>query len=84
MDDVLLLQQDQTCHHLTRKATDERERKALEVVRANELVKINRETRRDDAEMRAEVERGRDRKRGVGLIGVLEEKELVVAQTSRT
>jgi hypothetical protein len=56
----------------------------LEVVRANELVKINRETRRDDAEMRAEVERGRDRKRGVGLIGVLEEKELVVAQISRT
>jgi hypothetical protein len=63
---------------LTREATNERERKALEVVRADELVKIDRKTRRDDAEMRAEVERGCDRECGIGLVGVLEEKVLVV------
>ena len=82
VNDVLLLQQNQTCHHLTREATDERKGKALEIVRANELVKIDRKTGRDDAEMRAEVERGRDRKRGVGLVRVLEEKVLAVVQPS--
>lgn len=56
VNDVLLLQQNQTCHHLTREATNEREGKALEVVRADELIKVNRKTGRDDAEMRAEVE----------------------------
>jgi hypothetical protein len=83
VNDMLLLQQDQTCHHLTREATDERKGKALKVVRANELVKVDRKTGRDDAEMRAEVERGRDRKRGVGLVRVLKQKVSAVVQPSQ-
>lgn len=84
VNDVLLLQQNQTCHHLTRETTNEREGKPLEVVRTDELVKVDRQTGRDDAEMRAEVERGCDRECGVGLIGVLEEAALAVVQPGRT
>lgn len=71
MDDVLLLQQHQASNHLSREATNERQRKSLEVVRTNELVEVNGEAWRDDAKMRAEVERGRDGESGVGLVGIL-------------
>lgn len=72
MNDVLLLEEYQTCHHLARKATNKRKRETLEVVRPDEFVQVDRKARRDDAKMRAEVEGGRDRKRGIGLVGVLD------------
>ena len=49
MDDLLVLEQDQTGQELAREAADERDREAGEVVRADEFVEVDRQTGRDDA-----------------------------------
>lgn len=71
MDDAFLLEKHQAGEELAREAADERERKASEVVSADELVKVDAEAGRDDAEVRTEVERGGDGECGVFLIGIL-------------
>ena len=60
MDDALALQQDKAVEQLPRKSSYELQREALEGVFLDKLVQVYAETRRDDAQVRAEVERGRD------------------------
>lgn len=71
MYDAFGLEKSKSSQELTGKSADEREREALEIVRADELVKIDGETRRDDAEMRAEVEGGGDAQSCVRTVGIL-------------
>ena len=71
MDDVLGLEEHEAGKELAAEAADEWEGEANEVVRADELVEIDGEAGRDDAEVGAEVEGGGDAESSVAAIRVL-------------
>lgn len=51
MDDAFLLEKDEASQELARKTADQWQRKTGEVVRPDELVQVDGEAGRDDAEV---------------------------------
>jgi hypothetical protein len=71
VDDAFVLQEREAGQELSSETADQREGEADEVVGADELVEVDGEAGRDDAEMGAKVEGGSDAEGGVRTIRIL-------------